>query len=175
MKRCPTCNRTFDDEWLAFCTEDGTTLVDSQAALPTEPPPTVWLPPALDTNPVTQKPFDLPGSYNPPQPVAPVWQPPPPPPVQMPQGQKQGLAVASLVLGIFSVTVGWCCSIGLLSAPIAIVLGIVSLVQIKNDPARNTGKPLSIVGIVLGGIYVVFWILIFALYGMAIFMGSLNR
>jgi len=175
MKRCPTCNRTFDDEWLAFCTEDGTTLVDSQAALPTEPPPTVWIPPALDTNPVTQKPFDLPGSYNPPQPVAPVWQPPPPPPVQMPQGQKQGLAVASLVLGIFSVTVGWCCSIGLLSAPIAIVLGIVSLVQIKNDPARNTGKPLSIVGIVLGGIYVVFWILIFALYGMAIFMGSLNR
>jgi uncharacterized protein DUF4190 len=175
MKRCPTCNRTFDDEWLAFCTEDGTTLVDSQAALPTEPPPTVWIPPALDTNPVTQKPFDLPGSYNPPQPVAPVWQPPPPPPVQMPQGQKQGLAVASLVLGIFSVTVGWCCSIGLLSAPIGIVLGIVSLVQIKNDPARNTGKPLSIVGIVLGGIYVVFWILIFALYGMAIFMGSLNR
>jgi hypothetical protein len=175
MKRCPTCNRTFDDEWLAFCTEDGTTLVDSQAALPTEPPPTVWIPPALDTNPVTQKPFDLPGSYNPPQPVAPVWQPPPPPPVQMPQGQKQGLAVASLVLGIFSVTLGWCCSIGLLSAPIAIVLGIVSLVQIKNDPARNTGKPLSIVGIVLGGIYVVFWILIFALYGMAIFMGSLNR
>ena len=175
MKRCPTCNRTFDDEWLAFCTEDGTTLVDSQAALPTEPPPTVWIPPALDTNPVTQKPFDLPGSYNPPQPVAPVWQPPPPPPVQMPQGQKQGLAVASLVLGIFSVTVGWCCSIGLLSAPIAIVLGIVSLVHIKNDPARNTGKPLSIVGIVLGGIYVVFWILIFALYGMAIFMGSLNR
>jgi Domain of unknown function (DUF4190) len=63
----------------------------------------------------------------------------------------------------------------LLSAPIGIVLGIVSLVQIKNDPARNTGKPLSIVGIVLGGIYVVFWILIFALYGMAIFMGSLNR
>ena len=175
MKRCPTCNRTFDDEWLAFCTEDGTTLVDSQAALPTEPPPTVWIPPALDTNPVTQKPFDLPGSYNPPQPVAPVWQPPPPPPVQMPRGQKQGLAVASLVLGIFSVTVGWCCSIGLLSAPIGIVLGIVSLVQIKNDPARNTGKPMSIVGIVLGGIYVVFWILIFALYGMAIFMGSLNR
>ena len=175
MKRCPTCNRTFDDEWLAFCTEDGTTLVDSQAALPTEPPPTVWIPPALDTNPVTEKPFDLPGSYNPPQPVVPAWQPPPPPPVQMPRGQKQGLAVASLVLGIFSVTVGWCCSIGLLSAPIGIVLGIVSLVQIKNDPARNTGKPMSIVGIVLGGIYVVFWILIFALYGMAIFMGSLNR
>ena len=177
MKRCPTCNRTFDDDWLAFCTEDGTTLVETQSAqLPSEPPPTVWIPPALDTSPVSgQKPFDLPGSYNPPQPVAPGWQPPPPPPVRMVSGQKQGLAIASLVLGIFSITVGWCCSIGLLSAPVGIVLGIVSLVQIKNDPARNTGKPLSIVGLVLSSVYVLFWFIIFMLYGMAIFMGSLNR
>ena len=176
MKRCPTCNRTFDDEWLQICTEDGTTLVETQSAqLPSEPPPTVWIPPALDTTPATQKPFDLPGSYNPPQPVAPAWQPPPPPPVQMATGQKQGLAVASLVLGIFSITVGWCCSIGLLSAPVGIVLGIVSLVQIKNDPARNTGKPLSIVGLVLSSVYVLFWFIIFMVYGMAIFMGSLNR
>ena len=177
MKRCPTCNRTFDDEWLSFCTEDGTTLVETQIAqLPSEPPPTVWIPPALDTNPVGgQKPFDLPGSYNPPQPAAPVWQPPPPPPVPMVAGQKQGLAVASLVLGIFSITVGWCCSIGLLSAPVGIVLGIVSLVQIKNDPVRNTGKPLSIVGLVLSSVYVLFWFIIFMVYGMAIFMGSLSR
>jgi uncharacterized protein DUF4190 len=176
MKRCPTCNRVFDDEWLAFCTEDGATLVETQAALPTEPPPTVWIPPAMDTTPAgAQPPFDLPGSYNPPQPVAPAWQPPPPPPIQMATGQKQGLAVASLVLGIFSITVGWCCSIGLLSAPVGIVLSIISLVQIKNDPARNTGKPLSIVGLVLSSVYVLFWFIIFMIYGMAIFMGSLNR
>jgi len=93
----------------------------------------------------------------------------------MPRAQKQGLAIASLVLGIFSITVGWCCSIGLLSAPVGIVLGIVSLVQIKNDPARNTGKPLSIVGLVLSSVYVLFWFIIFMVYGMAIFMGSLNR
>ena len=177
MKRCPTCNRTFDDEWLAFCTEDGTTLVETQSTqLPSEPPPTVWIPPAMDTNPLgSQKPFDLPGSYNPPQPVTPAWQPPPPPPVAVSRGQKQGLATASLVLGIFSVTIGWCCSIGLLSAPVGIVLGIVSLVQIKNDPVNNTGKPLSIIGIVLSSVYVVFWILLFMLYGFALFMGSLNR
>src|SRR5215510_4871158 len=175
MKRCTTCNRTFDDEWLAFCTEDGTTLVESQAALPSEPPPTVWIPPALDTNPATQKPFDLPGSYNPPQPVMPAWQPPPPPPVRMQTGQKQGLAIASLILGIFSITFGWCCSIGLVTSVVGIVLGIVSLTQIKNDPANNTGKPLSIVGIVLSSAYVVFWIFIIIFYGFAIFMGSLNR
>jgi len=27
-KRCPTCDRTFNDNWLTFCTDDGTTLVD---------------------------------------------------------------------------------------------------------------------------------------------------
>lgn len=177
MKRCPTCNRTFDDQWLSFCTEDGTTLVETQSAqLPSEPPPTVWIPPAMDTNPAGgDKPFDLPGSYNPPQPVTPVWQPPPPPPVRMQTSQKQGLAITSLVLGIFSITFGWCCSIGLVTSVVGIVLGLVSLTQIKNDPANNTGKPLSIIGIVLSSAYLVFWILIIIFYGFAIFMGSLNR
>ncbi len=90
-------------------------------------------------------------------------------------GQKQGLAIAALVLGIFSMTAGWCCSIGLLSAPVGIILGIISLVQIKNDPAQNTGKPLSVIGIVLSAFYLVFWIVIFLIYGFAIFMGSLGN
>lgn len=175
MKTCPKCNRTFTEEWLAYCTDDGTTLIeDMPAALSGEPPPTVFIPPAADTNPAAPKPFDLPGSYTPSQP-APVWQPPPPPPVRQGVVQKQGLAVASLILGIFSFTIGWCCSIGLLSAPVGIVLGIISLVQIKNDPVTNTGKPLSIIGIALSAFYVVVWFLIFMIYGMAIFMGSLNQ
>lgn len=170
MKRCPKCNRTFDEEWLGFCTEDGTALIASGPLPPQEPPPTVQIPVAQVTNPQGQAPFDLPGSYSPPRPVAPVWRPPPPPP--MATGQKQGLAVASLILGIFSVTIGWCCSIGLLTAPTAIILGAVSLTQIKNDPAHNTGKPLSIVGICTGAAYLAFWLLIFMIYGFAIFMGS---
>ena len=174
MKLCPKCNRTFDEEWLAYCTDDGTTLIENAPSSFSEPPPTVFIPPAVDTNPGAPKPFDLPGSYNPPQPVAPVWQPPPPP-VRQGTTQKQGLAVASLILGIFSITIGWCCSIGLLSAPVGVVLGIISLVQIKNDPTTNTGKPLSIIGICLSGFYVVVWFLIFMLYGMAIFMGSLSQ
>lgn len=171
MKRCPICNRTFDEEWLGFCTEDGAALVAS-GPLP-EPPPTVQIPSAPITSPEARAPFDLPGSYSPERPVAPAWQPPPPPPLQG-SGQKQGLAVASLVLGIFSMTFGWCCSLGLITAPTAIILGAISLVQIKNDPAINTGKPLSIVGIVLGSMYLVFWLVIFMIYGLAIFMGSLG-
>ena len=102
----------------------------------------VQIPAAPSTNPQGQ-PFDLPGSYAQPRPIAPAWQPPPPPPMMQASGQKQGLAVASLILGIFSITIGWCCSIGLLSAPTAIVLGTISLVQIKNDPAHNTESTLD--------------------------------
>jgi len=83
--------------------------------------------------------------------------------------------VASLVLGIFSITFGWCCSIGLLSAPTAIILGAISLTQIKNDPAHNTGKQPAIVGICMGAAYLAFWLIIFLIYGFAIFMGSINH
>ena len=45
MKRCPNCNRTFDDDTLSFCLEDGTPLVrdttsraDSQETLVSAPP-----------------------------------------------------------------------------------------------------------------------------------------
>lgn len=51
MKRCPTCKRTFEDDSLAFCLEDGSPLVaesgpDSQATLVSPaPPPATQLPP----------------------------------------------------------------------------------------------------------------------------------
>ncbi|MFY9618967.1 MAG: hypothetical protein WAM70_10195 [Pyrinomonadaceae bacterium] len=91
MKRCPNCNRTFDEEWLAFCTDDGGTLIEiTSAPLPNEPPPTVFIPPAATTDPGAPQPFDLPGSYNPPQPVAPAWRPPPPPPMRQGTGQEAG-------------------------------------------------------------------------------------
>ena len=64
---------------------------------------------------------------------------------------------------------------GLLSAPVGIILGIVSLVQIKNDPAQNTGKPLSIIGVALSAAYILIWLVIFLIYGFAIFMGSLGN
>lgn len=177
MKTCPTCNRTFTDEWLAYCTDDGTTLIDDMPAeLSSEPPPTVFIPPAADTSPDAPKPFDLPGSYNPPQQVTPAWQPPPPPPMR-PRGpiQKQGLAVASLILGIFSMTFGLCCGLGIFTALAGVITGGISLVQIKNDPVTNTGKPLSITGVILSSVYLFGWILLFMFYGMAIFMGALNQ
>jgi hypothetical protein len=157
MKRCPTCNQTFDEEWLSFCTIDGTALLESGPAR-SEPPPTIRSS-ATPTNPTGQPTFNLPGSYNQPParpapspPLAPSWQPPPPPGYTV--APQQGLAVASLILGIFTITIGWC-YVGVVTGPIAIVLGIISLVQIKNNPERNTGKPLAVAGIVTGATYFV--------------------
>ncbi len=191
MKRCPKCNQVFDQEWLSFCTNDGTSLVDT-SALPPEPPPTMMSPPLPPSvSPSEQPTINLqtgssqppPAPYSPPAPMQQSWQPPsqpmqtgwqpPPPPAYSPQ-KKQGLAIASLILGICSITVGWCCSLGVLTAPVGIVLGIISLVQIKNNPNENGGKPLSITGIATGAAYLLFWVLIVLIYGVAIFTGNLK-
>jgi len=71
MKRCPTCNRTFEDETLSFCLEDGTPLIrdsvsraDSQETLVT-PSPSVLPPPASGGMAATQPYRQLPGNAAP--------------------------------------------------------------------------------------------------------------
>src|SRR5207253_3067079 len=130
MKRCPTCNETFSEGWLSFCTQDGTALVEDSVSK-SEPPPTIMAPPPPPfSNPNQPANWNAPtggigsGQIPVPKPIQSAWRPPPPAGVA---GPKQGLAVASLVFGIFSMTFGWCCSLGLITSPVAIVLGIVSL------------------------------------------------
>lgn len=175
MKRCPTCNQTFSDEWLTFCTTDGTALIET-GTLP-QSLPTVVMPETGETqeNPVEQlRPgFSSADSSSPSQGVPAAWQPPPPP--AMMAGPSQSLAVSSMVLGLVSITLGWCCSFGLLTAPVAIVLGVVALSQIKSQPNRYTGRPLAITGIVSGGLYFVLLAVIVLIYGLGILLSGLNR
>jgi hypothetical protein len=179
MKRCPTCNQQFTDEWLTFCTQDGTSLVET-APLTTDPPPTLVRPPMPPSvSPSEQPTLDMPGSYRPPpapfsqpQPLQSGWMPPPPP--AYPVAPQQSLAIASLVLGILSMTIGWCCYFGVLTSPIAIVMGIISLVQIKNEPAKFGGKGMAIGGIAAGSLYFVLLALIVLLYGMAFMSGVIQ-
>ena len=85
------------------------------------------------------------------------------------------MAIASMICGIFTVTIGWCCYLGVISGPVAIGLGIYQLIQIKNKPEENTGKPLAIVGIATAAAYFVLLAVIILIYGVAIFMGGLNK
>lgn len=200
MKRCPNCNRTFEEDWLAFCTQDGTTLVDDSPSKSSEPPPTImsppppppggWKPPSgdLGSGQFQSQPMPPPpppsnlgspsggfgsGQFQPPQQMQAGWQPPPPPAYI--QGPKQGLAIASMCCGIFTVTIGWCCYLGVISGPVAIGLGIYQLIQIKNKPDQATGKPMAIVGVATASAYFVLLAIIILIYGVAIFMGGLNK
>lgn len=183
MKRCPTCNQTFDEDWLSFCTNDGTALIEDSAK--TDLAATMMSPsPPQSSNPAEPANWNSPSGWSTPlagvapgqfpqsQPAQPVWQPPPPPAYAT--GPTQGSAVASLVTGIFSITIGLCCYLGVISGPVAIGLGIYSLNQIKNDPEKFTGRPLAIAGIVMGSLYFVVVALIIVLYGALALVGNIK-
>jgi uncharacterized protein DUF4190 len=177
MKRCPTCNQEFTDEWLTFCTQDGTSLVVVQTSSH-EPPPTLAMPPSV--SPLEQPTMDMPGAgflaptarYTPPQTSQPGWQPPPPPP--RPVSTQNTLALASMVLGIVSITIGWCCYFGVITGPVALGLGIYALSQIKKDPKQFGGRGMAIAGIVMGSLYFVFLALIILIYGLSFLISGLN-
>ena len=152
MKRCPTCNLTFEEDWLSFCTRDGTTLIDESVAS-SEPSPTDVAPVQADAPAWSTPSAELPPAspeWRPPQRAVPEWRPPPPPYVQP---QSKSLATASMILGIISITVGWLC-FGPLLAIAAIVLGAVALSQIKKTPERVGGRQMAWTGVITGSLAV---------------------
>ncbi len=68
------------------------------------------------------------------------------PPVQ----QTNGVAVASLVTGIMSVTLGWCCVIFALAGPIAAVLGKQGQRRADESGGQVGGRAMATAGFVLG-------------------------
>ena len=151
MKRCPTCNLSFEEDWLSFCTQDGATLIDDAAGV-SEPPATIMAPVQPEAPAWSTPSHELPPSapeWRPPQSAVPEWKPPPPPLYAQPQSKS--LATASMILGIISITVGWLC-MGPLLAIAAIVIGAVALSQIKNTPERVGGKQMAWTGVITGSL-----------------------
>jgi len=146
MKRCPTCNQTFDEEWLSFCPQDGTTLSPDEVR--SEPPPTIM---AERVQAPEQPDRGLAGGYQPQYagpPFESVWQPPPPPLYAPPQNN--GLAIASMITGIASLI-----CMGPVLGIVAVILGGVALSQIKKDPNIAGSKPFAITGVVTGSVALV--------------------
>ncbi len=184
MKRCPACNRTFTDKSLSFCIEDGSRLVrdesasglDSQAtAVFPDPPPTVQMPPPRATGHVAG-PF--PNAPPRPQPYGwanespPAWIPPPPPP--RPANQQQTLAIVSLILGLLSITFGWICGGPVLSF-FAVLLGAIALAQIKSNPVQYAGKVPALVGLITGGIVLLFTLAMLIFWIIMIIIAAVSR
>lgn len=186
IKRCPTCNQEFTDEWLTFCTNDGTSLVTVDRSSEEPPPTIISMPPSM--SPLEQPTMDMPGTgssqpqpYKPPDfgqfrapqpgPMQPGWKAPPPP--AYPRASEKNLALVSMIFGILSL-VGTCCYFGILTGPVAVGLGIYALMLIKKDPNKYGGKGMAITGIVTGGLSLVLVLLFFLFYGLSLFMGGFN-
>ncbi len=84
-----------------------------------------------------------------------MWQPPPVPSYAKPPSQ--GLAIGSMVTGIVGLLTGLIC-LGPIPGIIALALGLVSLSQIKKSPERTGGKPFAMVGVITGGMSVLFFL-----------------
>lgn len=63
-----------------------------------------------------------------------------------PAPRTDGRAIAALILGIFSFApmVGWICAI------LAIIFGAVSMKRIGTSGGTLTGKPMAVIGLILG-------------------------
>ena len=172
MKRCPVCNTTFDDPYLSFCPKDGTALL----RMSPEEAHTVLMSSSRSPDPPSPSPIPPPA----PQPYgwandAPQqWTPPPPPALRGPATPQQTLAAASLILGILGITIGWLCG-GPFLALFALVLGIVALVQIRKDPMRYGGKPMALIGTILGGIVLAIYIVIMAIWIIMMLGGAISH
>ena len=120
MKKCPTCNRTFTDDALSFCLEDGSALLSVEAgtAPPSyDPGATMQYIPGRETNPPpppVYSPLPMPGQQVQPQ----SWTPLPPGggmPGQAPPKKSKALF---WILGIIGLVV----VVGIVGVVLAIVL-----------------------------------------------------
>jgi hypothetical protein len=159
MKRCPTCNRTYTDEALAFCPNDGTPLVGVAPTPPYQQPAAA--PPPYQAAGQQYYPQNAPRmSYG-----------------QEPAGRSKGFAVAALLCGLISFALllvatirmwkqwwffrynahtptdaaFWGASaVGFILLLLAILLGLIALIQSFRNPARYGGKALAFLGPFLG-------------------------
>jgi hypothetical protein len=121
MKRCPQCNRTYTDDALSFCLDDGSPLLSASGPM-SDPGATVQFPQPRDTSPQATIAFN-PGPAAPPPPPTPppVWNP-------MPPATPQKRSVLPWVLGIGAV---------LVFMGIGVVILIFALAKIANNNNNN--------------------------------------
>lgn len=75
-------------------------------------------------------------------------------------GISQTLPIVSLALGIGSITIGWCCYLGFILGPAALITGFIGLNQIKSNPQQYGGRNLAIAGMAVGGAAMILQILL---------------
>lgn len=168
MKRCPSCGQSYSDENINFCLNDGELLSRQTGSSSYQPPysqgaaddspPTVVLDQARVTNPTGWPASGGPIAAYQQQYQSPIFS-------QQPAAASpnQVLGIVSLATGASSFVLGWCCGLGIILGPAAIITGIIAIVQNKNDPTRYGGRGFAIGGIVTGSLFLLAYILYFVL------------
>ena len=85
-----------------------------------------------------------------------------------PTSKQVGMAVASMVLGILSILIGWIPIVGWflgsIMALLAIILGAIAMSNANKRPAEFGGKGMAVTGLVLGiisiGLAILFWVMV---------------
>jgi hypothetical protein len=100
-----------------------------------------------------------------------VWQPPPAPPYRPTNARpSQGLALASMITAIAGIVFGmWC--FGPLPGIAALIMGLLALSQIKKTPEKVGGKPFAMAGVIIGGITLLFYLVLFLWFILAMIFG----
>lgn len=167
MRYCPQCKKQFSEPWLSFCSDDGTPLIEELA--PAQDPnwdpkirqPKVETSSEQETQWLPRQP-PMPGAWVAPDERPPMkpgpWQPPPPPLVRINTQPSQGLALASMIVGILGLVAGGC--LGPIPGIVALVMGLTALSQIKKTPEKVGGKPFATAGVIIGSISTVFYMLL---------------
>jgi hypothetical protein len=122
MKRCPQCNRTYDDDALSFCLDDGSPLVSTTAPSSFDPSATVQYPQSRETTPPPT--IAYPGatpSLTPPPTPPPAWSP-------MPSAQPQRRSAWPWILGIGAV---------LVFLGIGLVILVFAIASMTSDNSNN--------------------------------------
>ena len=124
MKQCPACNRSYNDDGLSFCLEDGTPLVHAGADSSFDPSATLAFTPARETNP---PPVNLyPPGQTPASPPAPPWSPAPPAYTPTPQAARKTSATPWII--------------GAVAAVVVLGIGIVVLLSIIGSQSKESNK-----------------------------------
>lgn len=158
MKRCPRCYKTYTDDDLNFCLEDGellvnlgddtiqTTFGNESPRFTDDAPPTI----ILDTPRVTNQ-----TTWRPSEPITP-WQSQSPNIQDQPYGtpafihsRDQTLPTISLVLGILGIML-MCCYGGIPLGAAALITGFIGMRNADSDRTRYGGRGLAVAGMVLG-------------------------
>jgi len=82
-------------------------------------------------------------------------------------GSADSLAITSLVLGIASIPLHWCCYLGWPVGIGSIVCGALALGRISREPGRRSGKAFAWTGIAASVVGFVLIVAFFVIYGAA--------